>query len=98
MLFEWDDAKNERNIQQHGIDFLDVSALFDGPMLTELDDRMEYGEDRWVSIGMLTTLTAVVVWTERDGDTIRLISARKANKYERQRYEAYLTNRLGSPE
>ncbi len=98
MLFEWDDAKNERNIQQHGIDFLDVSALFDGPMLTELDDRMDYGEDRWVSIGMLSTLTAVVVWTERDGDTIRLISARKANKYERQRYEAYLTNRLGSTE
>lgn len=98
MLFEWDDAKNERNIQQHDIDFLDVSALFDGPMLTELDDRMDYGEDRWVSIGMLSTLTAVVVWTERDGDTIRLISARKANKYERQRYEAYLTNRLGSTE
>ena len=84
MHFEWDDAKNERNIQQHGIDFLDVPALFDGPMLTELDDRMEYGEDRWVSIGMLSTLAAVVVWTERDGDTIRLISARKANKYERQ--------------
>jgi uncharacterized DUF497 family protein len=95
MLFEWDDAKNERNIQQHGIDFLDVSALFDGPVLTELDDRMEYEEDRWISIGMLSTLTAVVVWTERDGDTIRLISARKANKHERQRYEAYLTNRLG---
>ena len=98
MLFEWDDAKNERNIQQHSIDFLDVPALFDGPMLTERDGRMDYGEDRWVSIGMLSTVTAVVVWTERDGDIIRLISARKANKHERQRYEAYLTNRLGSTE
>jgi uncharacterized DUF497 family protein len=98
MLFEWDDAKNERNIRQHGIDFMDVLALFDGPMLTDVDDRMEYGEDRWVSIGMLSNSTAVVVWTERNGDTIRLISARKANKLERQRYETYLTNRLGSTE
>ena len=98
MLFEWDEAKNERNIQQHGIDFLDVPPLFDGPVLTVMDDRMDYGEDRWVSIGMLANLTAVVVWTERDGDTIRLISARKANKYEYQRYEAYLTSRLGPTE
>ena len=50
MLFEWDDAKNERNIRQHGIDFMDVLALFDGPMLTDLDDRMDYGENRWVSV------------------------------------------------
>lgn len=98
MLFEWDDAKNERNIRQHGIDFMDVPPLFDGPLLTDLDDRMEYDEDRWVSIGTLPSLTVVVVWTERDGDTIRLISARKANKHERQRYETYLTNRLGPTE
>ena len=61
MLFEWDDMKNERNIQQHGIDFLDVPALFDGPLLTDLDDRMDYGEERWVSIGMISNLTTVVV-------------------------------------
>ncbi len=61
MLFEWDDTKNERNIQQHGIDFLDVPALFDGPLLTDLDDRMDYGEERWVSTGMLSNLTTVVV-------------------------------------
>ena len=55
-------------------------------MLTDLDERMEYGEDRWVSIGMLSQLTVVVVWTERDNDTIRIISARKANKHERRRF------------
>ena len=96
MQFEWDDAKNEINLRQHGLDFIDVPALFAGPLLTDLDERMAYGEDRWVSIGLLFNLTAVVVWTERADDTIRIISARKANKHERKRYEAYLTNRLGS--
>lgn len=95
MQFEWDADKNETNIRQHGIDFADIPAVFNAPMLTDLDDRIEYGEERWISIGMVATLTIVIIWTERDTDTIRLISARKANRYERQRYEAYLTNRLG---
>jgi uncharacterized DUF497 family protein len=95
MQFEWDSAKNDANIRQHKIDFADAPAVFNGPMLTDLDERVEYGEDRWVSIDILYQLTVVVVWTARNGDTIRIISARKANKYERQRYEAYLTNRLG---
>jgi uncharacterized DUF497 family protein len=96
MLFDWDETKNEINIRRHAIAFADVPIVFNGPLLTDLDDRVAYGEERWVSIGMLSQLVVVVVWTERDGDTIRIISARKANKHERQRYEAYLTNRLGS--
>jgi len=95
MQFEWDADKNETNIRRHGIDFADIPAVFNAPMLTDLDDRIEYGEDRWMSIGILANLTVVIIWTERATDTIRLISARKANRYERQRYEAYLTNRLG---
>lgn len=95
MQFEWDDAKNERNIHRHKIDFADVPMVFNGPLLTDLDERFAYGEDRWISIGLLATLPVVVVWTERGSDTIRIISARKANKHERQRYEAYITNRLG---
>jgi uncharacterized DUF497 family protein len=96
MQFEWDDAKNEINIQLHKIDFADVPMVFNGPLLTDLDEKIEYGEERWISIGLFATLTVVVVWTERGNDTIRIISARKANKHERQRYEAYITNRLGS--
>lgn len=95
MQFEWDEDKNTINIRLHGIDFADVSTVFNAPMLTDLDDRIDYGEDRWMSIGMLANLTVVIIWTERDPGLIRLISARKANRYERQRYEAYLTNRLG---
>lgn len=96
MHFEWDDTKNDANIRQHAIDFADVSIMFAYPMLTNLDERVDYGEDRWVSIGMLANGIAVVVWTERAQDVIRIISARKANRYERKRYEAYLANRLGS--
>lgn len=87
MKFEWDEQKNIRNIQWHGIDFVDVSEMFNYYMLIDLDDREEYGEDRWVGIGILRNSIVVVVFKEKAPDTIRLISARKANKYERQRYQ-----------
>ena len=90
MQFEWDEAKNLENIRKHQIDFADVLAMFDSPMLIELDDRFNYGEDRWLGIGFLGNGVAVVVWTERQGDVIRIISARRANKYEYKRFEKYL--------
>jgi len=65
--------------------------MFESPMLIELDDRIDDGEDRWVGIGFLRNGVAVVVWTERQGNVIRIISARKANRYERKRFEQYLT-------
>lgn len=91
MQFEWDEAKNIENIRKHRIDFADVPDMFDGSMLVELDERTDYGEDRWIGIGFLRNGVAVVVWTERQGDVIRIISARKANRYERQRFEQYLS-------
>ncbi|HAG84287.1 MAG TPA: hypothetical protein DCL61_24815 [Cyanobacteria bacterium UBA12227] len=91
MQFEWDEAKNRENIRKHQIDFADVSEMFDSPMLIEPDERFDYGEDRWFGIGFLGNTIAVVVWTERQGDVIRIISARKANRYERQRFEQYLS-------
>lgn len=87
MQFEWDEEKNATNIQKHGIDFADVPVMFQSPMLVDIDDRIEYGEERWIGIGPLYMIIAVVVFTERGGDTIRIITARKATKYERQRYE-----------
>jgi uncharacterized protein len=48
-------------------------------------------ENRWVGIGFLRNGVAVVVWTERQGNVIRIILARKANRYERKRFEQYLT-------
>jgi uncharacterized protein len=91
MQFEWDEAKNLENIRKHEIDFADVSEMFEGAMLIEPDDRFDYDEDRWFGIGFLGNGIAVVVWTERYDDVIRIISARRANRYERQRFEQYLS-------
>jgi uncharacterized protein len=91
MQFEWDEAKNIENIRKHEIDFADISAMFKEDMLIELDNRLDYGEDRWVGIGFLGLGIAVVVWTERQEDIIRIISARRANRHEQKRLEQYLS-------
>ncbi|MBL1432746.1 MAG: BrnT family toxin [Gammaproteobacteria bacterium] len=90
MKFEWDEAKNVANLQKHGIDFADVVEIFDGVMLVQRDERDDYGEERWVGIGTVQSSLLVVIYTERHGDTLRLISARKATKYEVRRYEETL--------
>ncbi|MCG8316640.1 MAG: BrnT family toxin [Pseudomonadales bacterium] len=87
MQFEWDEAKNTINIRKHGIDFADVTDMFNHPMLTLLDDREDYGEERWIGIGWMQQLVGVVVYVERHEDTIRIISARKATKHEVRQYE-----------
>jgi hypothetical protein len=92
MGFEWDEAKNEINIRKHGIDFADVKDMFNHPMLTMLDEREDYGEERWIGIGWMQQLMGVVVYVERHEDTIRIISARKATKQEVRRYEQCIKN------
>ena len=89
MRFEWDEHKNLLNIRNHKIDFRDVPQVFQGPMLIDLDDCEDYGEVRWIGIGMLRDIPVVVVFTERGRDCLRLISARKASKNERRRYERH---------
>jgi uncharacterized DUF497 family protein len=87
MKYEWDEQKNQINIRKHGIDFCDVVELFNGPMLIQLDTRYDYPEDRWIGIGLLFTIVVIVIYVElEDKDTIRIISARKATKYEAQEY------------
>jgi uncharacterized DUF497 family protein len=87
MRFEWDENKNRINIRKHGIDFADAIDIFRHPMLTLLDDREDYGEERWIALGWIKAVIGVVVYVERDGDVIRIISARKATKNEVRRYE-----------
>jgi len=72
--FEWDERKRKTNIRKHGYDFGDAWRVFRLPMLVALADRQDYGEDRWIGIGMLNTRVVVIVFTERDEDTIRIIS------------------------
>lgn len=86
MTYTWDEAKNRANIRKHGVDFLDVPSMFQHPMVAFLDQRQDYGEDRWIGIGILKTLLAVAVFTEPKPDTIRIISARKATQHEERIY------------
>jgi uncharacterized DUF497 family protein len=95
MLYEWDEEKNRTNLLKHGLDFTDAWEIFDAPMLVLLDDREDYGEERWIGIGLLRGRVVVVVYTERGEDTIRIISLRKALSYERTRYEKALRDKLG---
>ena len=94
MRFEWDEEKNKENIRKHELDFADAWEIFDAPMLTNLDTREDYEEDRWIGIGFLKNFVVVVVYTENE-DVIRIISLRKALKHERTRFEEALRNELG---
>ncbi|MCH8511907.1 MAG: BrnT family toxin [Kiritimatiellae bacterium] len=92
MKFEWDEEKNNQNITKHGIDFRDVVEMFHHPMLTQLDTRRDYGEDRWIGIGLLKNIVAVTVFLEwEDEETIRIISARKATRHESKEYHQRIT-------
>ena len=95
MKFEWDEEKRQTNIRQHGIDFQDVPPLFDGYTVTVEDTRFAYGETRYITTGLLKGRALVVAHTER-GEKIRLISARKATKYEKISYFEQITNKLGA--
>ena len=96
MKFEWDEDKNRENIRKHGFDFADAWEIFEAPMRTALDTRADYGEDRWSGIGLLGNRIVVVVFTERGGGIIRMISLRKASKYERKKFEEALRDGLGT--
>ena len=96
MQFEWDEEKNRVNIRKHGLDIADAWEIFTMPVLAALDDREGYGEDRWIGVGMLKSRVVVVVYTERSKGAIRIISLRKAQSYERKRYEQALRDRLGT--
>ncbi len=90
MRFEWDERKNQINRSKHGFDFADAYLIFNMPMVVELDARENYEEDRYIGIGLLQSRFVVVVYTESDEQTIRIISLRKALSYERRYYEQYL--------
>jgi len=92
--FEWDEEKRQNNVSKHGLDFADAWEVFEGPMLTGLDQRENYGEERWIGIGLLRGLVVVIVFAERGEDTIRVISLRKGLKHERIKYEQAIRDGL----
>ena len=92
MRFSWDDKKNKANLKKRGIDFTDAEAVFAGLVLTFEDDRFEYGEHRFVTVGMLNDIVVVIAHTETDKE-FRIISMRKATKNEQEIYFQEIANR-----
>jgi uncharacterized DUF497 family protein len=81
MRFTWSEAKRKLNIQQHGFDFADAPRVFEGATFTYQDDRFDYPEQRFVTLGLLEGLLVSIVHTESPR-LIRVISFRKATKHE----------------
>jgi uncharacterized DUF497 family protein len=84
--FEWDDAKARANARKHGVTFERAALAFADPLAVALfDDREDYGEERFVLIGLAEGPLLVVAYTER-GDRIRIVSARRATRHEQDFY------------
>jgi hypothetical protein len=88
MEFEWDEIKYQTNIEKHGIRFEDAVSVFLDPAGVEMKDVDSTDEERFLLLGHSHSRgLLVVVYCERHGDTIRIISARKATRNERGNYE-----------
>ena len=85
MEFSWSEAKRKANLAAHGLDFVDAPLVFESVTFTFEDDRFSYGEQRFVTLGLLAGITVSVVHTESEHE-IRIISFRKATKREEQIY------------
>lgn len=86
MDFEWDTAKDAINKRKHGIGFREAAEIFRGQMIVSHDTRRDYGERRLIALGQYDGNVIRVVFTER-GNSIRIISAWKANRNDRQSYQ-----------
>jgi uncharacterized protein len=86
--FEWDHVKDEVNREKHGVSFSEASEVFAGPTVTAPDERFPYGEERLLTVGENRSGHVLVIAHTRRGRRIRLISARPANKKERQAFYA----------
>jgi uncharacterized DUF497 family protein len=94
MKLEWDEAKNKANIKKHGFDLADAEEMFRGAIHVRPDIREDYGENRWIGIGMIQGRLAFLAFAECGEDTIRIISLRKAEHEERKEYEAAIHDGL----
>ena len=96
MRFEWDETKNRKNINKHGFHLAEAAEMFRGILLVRPDTREDYGEERWLGIGMTKGRIAFVAFTQDSPDTTRLISLRKANHEERKEYQKAIQDGLAA--
>jgi uncharacterized DUF497 family protein len=90
-VITWDEAKRVANLRKHGLDFVGAEEVFDGLTYTYEDDRLAYGEQRFVTLGLLREVVVSIVHTEEGGD-LHVISMRKATKREREIYFESIAN------
>jgi len=86
MNFEWNEEKREQNVNKHRVDFLYAALIFEGESLTREDDRENYGEIRFASLGLVDGVAYTVIHTERGGN-IRLISEWKGGQKDYEKYK-----------
>jgi uncharacterized DUF497 family protein len=86
---EFDQVKRKKTLLERGLDFSRAAEVFDGIHFTGQDKRMDYEEDRFITVGWLDASMIVMVWTQR-GEVRRIISMRKANDREKTLYASYL--------
>ncbi|HCZ12788.1 MAG TPA: hypothetical protein DHV16_11205 [Nitrospiraceae bacterium] len=90
---EWDEAKNKSNAKKHGVSFTEASEVFNDPFcISILDRRFDYNEERWISLGVTAAGKIIVTGyacylDENVVEHIRIITARRATKKEREQYE-----------
>ena len=84
MDFEWDENKQQSNIEKYGIDFVDAVKIWLGPTRV-IQSSSTSGEIRWLAIGLYNNVEIAVVFTMR-GDVRRIISARRASRNERKEF------------
>lgn len=88
MRFEWDDEKAISNLEKHGVSFGEATEVFYDPnALEEYDTEHSDEEKRFFIIGLSSRRLLYVIYAERTGDVVRIISARRADKAERENYE-----------
>ena len=85
MRFTWSERKRSINLKEHGLDFIDAPRVFEGLTFTYEDDRFAYGEQRFITLGLLAGVPVSIAHTESD-DEIRIISFRKATGREARRF------------
>ncbi|MBB3238077.1 BrnT family toxin [Phyllobacterium endophyticum] len=90
MEFEWDEDKRRQVKQKHGVDLLYAALIFRGPVLTKRDDRADYGEERFISLGMVEDDCFIVVHASRN-EVTRLITAWKGGQLDEDQYQARIT-------
>lgn len=97
MEFEWDPAKSAECASRRDFDFAFATQVFDNLVLEWEDTRRNYGEQRFIAVGLAGTEVLTVVYTDRTqpggGLTRRIISARRSSQDERKAYQASLENR-----